>query len=375
MLESRTLELVRRSRDAAASMEDIQAAAEDFFQAVQEATHDDISEASEELARNLDISDPRRAAFLALVCGALAEAGVDPDRFAEPMLQRLSLVLEAATRVVEECEKEMPPFFDEQELEDDDSSDEESFEEDEEEDEEIEDRFEIFERIRSQLGVSWDADCAAWESLDQFWPPAIVALSVSPRLRDKFHYLIDNASRIAEYHEAGHWLGALLVVLEDEPIVVIEPSTGKGILARISGVVDNFQLHVLLMDVFPVSGMLKRRRVSRAVAEVVRGQGPQQIEESIKGAWNLYEWRAVQDGLELPDSSDYCVECWIWNEGTPEDIPVLGGRRVILLGPPSYDRQWEAQRIFERLPADVVVEKVLTKDEVQQWLQQMYNSK
>jgi predicted transposase YbfD/YdcC/predicted RNase H-like HicB family nuclease len=105
-------------------------------------------------------------------------------------------------------------------------------------------------------------------------------------------------------------------------------------------------------------------------AEVVRGQGPQQIEESIKGAWNLYEWRAVQDGLELPDSSDYCVECWIWNEGTPDDIPVLGGRRVILLGPPSYDRQWEAQRIFERLPADVVVEKVLTKDEVQQWLQQ-----
>lgn len=372
MLQGRTLELVRQSRDAAASMDDIQAAAQNFFQAVQEATHDEINEASEELARNLDISDPSRAAFLALVCGALAEAGADPDRFAEPMLQRLSLVLEAAARVVEECEKEMPPDPDDQELEDDDSSDDDSFEED---DEEIDDRFEIFEEIRSQLGEAWDADCAAWESLDQFWPPAIVALSVSPRLRDKFHYLIDNATRIADYHEAGHWLAALLVVLVDEPIVVIEPSTGKGILARISGVVDNFQLHVLLMDVFPVSGMLKRRRVSQAVAEVVRGQGPQQIDESIKGAWNLYDWRAVQEGLELPDSSDYCVEWWIWGEGTPDDIPALGGRRVILLGPPSYDRQWVAQRIFERLPADVVVEKVLTKDEVQQWLQQMYDSK
>ena len=45
-----------------------------------------------------------------------------------------------------------------------------------------------------------------------------------------------------------------------------------GILGRISGVVDNFQLNVLPMDGFPKSGLFARRRVPARVAEVENPQ-------------------------------------------------------------------------------------------------------
>jgi hypothetical protein len=164
----------------------------------------------------------------------------------------------------------------------------------------------------------------------------------------------------------------MLSVLETEPILVIEPETRLGIIARISGVVDNFQLNVLLMDGFPRPGFLGRRRVPRRVADVALGRGPQHSDDVVTGVWNLYTWAAIGPGLRLPDTSDFgSSACWIWNEGVPEDIPLFDDRRVILLGPPSYQRTWRSQRLFSKLPAKLEIERKLTKDEVSGWLLRM----
>jgi hypothetical protein len=139
-----------------------------------------------------------------------------------------------------------------------------------------------------------------------------------------------------------------------------------------SGVVDNFQLHMILMDIFPHAGLLKRKRITKEVADLAKGIGPQNLEATVTGAWNLYDWRAVQAKLQLPEESQFDgVAYWIWNEGTPADIPTLNGRRVILLGPPTYKRQWGAVRTFERLPAEIVIERALNRNEVKEWLEQM----
>lgn len=82
--------------------------------------------------------------------------------------------------------------------------------------------------------------------------------------------------------------------------------------------------------------------------------------------------RALSGHFSLPDDSS---AFWIWNEGTPADIPVFDGRRVILLGPASYPRSWQSQRMFDNLPAKLEIEHKLTKDEIQDWLQRMLTAK
>ena len=50
-----------------------------------------------------------------------------------------------------------------------------------------------------------------------------------------------------------------------------------------SGIVENFQLDTLLMDEFPRDAP----RVSKDAVAVARGSGPQQIDETVTGVWNL----------------------------------------------------------------------------------------
>ena len=109
-----------------------------------------------------------------------------------------------------------------------------------------------------------------------------------------------------------------------------------------------------------------------AAAEIARGNGPQQVSEMVTSVWNLYTWQALGPGLTLPDGSDYDTgRHWKWYEGVPLDIVVFEGRRVILLGPPSYPRSWQAQRLFDKLPAALDIERALTKAECGNWLEQM----
>lgn len=222
-----------------------------------------------------------------------------------------------------------------------------------------------FEEIRKRKSELSPEPAAAWEALKQYWCFAIAVLSASPEARAEASPLRSAAAAIAPYHPGGRWLELLLSVLHQAPALVIEPQTRRGMLAKISGVADNFQLNVLLMDAFPLAEGLPRR-VSQKVVEVASGRGPQQIQDAVRGAWNLYTWRAIRRDLTLPDPGDLDSKTnWIWNEGTPEQIPVFDRRRVILLGPPSYARGWGARRTFSRLPAALECERILTADEVE----------
>jgi hypothetical protein len=290
---------------------------------------------------------------VALVCGALVERGCDPAAIAQPLCERLQSLLEAAAVLADACRARMPKP--EGKDQDPDAT---------------------FENVRQQLTSQMPLETAAWEALKEFWRPAIAVFSVGASSRAAARGLRDLAAKIADHHEAGHWLRLMLSVLDDEPILVIEPKTGLGILARISGIVENFQLNVLLMDGFPKAGFFARRRIPHRVADVARGAGPQQTEDIVTGVWNLYTWQAIEPGLKLPDPNNYGANAhWIWNEGSPEDIPVFQGRRVILLGPPSYPRSWRSQRMFDKLPARLECERKLTRDEITDWLQRMIAAK
>lgn len=58
---------------------------------------------------------------------------------------------------------------------------------------------------------------------------------------------------------------------------------------------------------------------------------------------------------------------WIWNEGRPDEIPMIDGARLVVLDPPPYVRGWNSGRAYPLLRASVEVSP-LPEHEAQRWL-------
>ncbi|MER7492033.1 hypothetical protein ABT033_05175 [Streptomyces pharetrae] len=205
----------------------------------------------------------------------------------------------------------------------------------------------LFDRVGAE-------EALAWFSLPQ-WEMASVALlnhrqvrtaldgSLRTRLLRALH-----AVREATGHDTKCLTYALLV-LDDEPLVVLHRPTGTGYAMRMSGIGDNFQLHTLLADVLVGGGQVPGRAPSAQEAAVCRDVPGQVL---TTGSFNL-----MTPGGE-----------WVWNEGTPSDIPVVDGVRLLVLDPPPYERSWPAGRFFPGMRGDLVLERVLDAAETRRWL-------
>ncbi|MFU0438066.1 hypothetical protein ACLZH7_06305 [Streptomyces sp. BG2AG] len=143
-------------------------------------------------------------------------------------------------------------------------------------------------------------------------------------------------------------LSYALQVLDDEPLVVLHRPSATGYLLRLSGIGDNFQLHTLLADALIGGGHVAGRAPSPqevAVCRETRGQ----VETA--GSFEL----VAPDGGRL------------WNEGTPADIPVVDGVRLLVLDEPSYTRSWPAGRFFPGMRGDLILERALEPEETERW--------
>ena len=317
--------------------------------AIGRATPAESREALATLASGLNSLDPEPAGVASRVVGAMIEAGHDPQPARAAMLGALQQTLPVCASMVDEARAEVGEPDPELDLNDD-----------------VIDEWLADQHAHALNEVAGRRPSAleAWQRLHEIWPGAIALLSVDPAARAEARELAPVGERIEEFHVAGGWLRAMLTVLDDEPYVAIEPATRTGIVGRMSGIVENFQLNTLLMDEFPRD----EPRVSKQAVAVARGKGPQQIDETVTGVWNLYSYGALRPGGELPEATDRTyADTWIWNEGMPADIPVLAGHRVILLGPASPERSWPAQRMFLKLPARLTAE-LLDVSELDAWL-------
>jgi hypothetical protein len=294
------------------------------------------------------LESPTRAAFAATAAGALIEGDADPRPLVEPLVKLLHNVTPPAVRLFEASAVDDPA---------------------------AKDAVDQFEANLKRIAPTMPDDAKAWEALQRLYPPVVAVCSVAPEARAAARDLVPTLTPMSRYNPSAHWIVKMLRVLDNEPYLAIEPETQLGIRGRMSGISENFQLNVLLMDIFPAKrSWLSRpkRRVSEAAARVSRGEGPQQLEESVTGFWNLYSWHAVKPDGTLPAYSDHNARgTWIWNEAVPADIPTFEGHRVILLGPASYQRGWDAQRDFLRLKAELTIDEQLSAHDVQDWLNKM----
>ncbi len=148
-------------------------------------------------------------------------------------------------------------------------------------------------------------------------------------------------------------LAYALAVLDDEPLVVLHKPTGTGFEVRIGGIGDNFQLHTLLAHVLVGGGHVPGAAPSAESVRLATDPEPAQgrTQTIATGAFELF----AADGER------------IWNEGLPDDIPVVEGRRLLVLDEPDYQRSWNADRFFPHLPGTAELVRVLAAEETRSW--------
>lgn len=331
-----------------------------------------------------------RAGIAALVCGALVEGGADPEIALEPLLERLPQVLAGARDYLRRCrqrhlEQTGALLEDDADLADTDDGSRAAqlladvspgahggtVEHDEEE---------LLEPEIPASVAAWVAErhpdqARAWHALDFWCQPAIAMLSRAEELRASLEREVfrDTLEVLRHEHRGAAYLWQLIEVLDDEPLLVLDPVTRRGFRLRISGISDNFQLQVLLAARLmgdAEAGMLSGVRPSSAALDVARGDGPQQIDETFVASWELFGWQALRSDSTLPDpleAPDHHVPV----DDIPAAIPDFEGVRTVLLGRSPRPRSWSIARMFGALHASIELEAVLGASEVDAILQRM----
>ena len=319
----------RSGQDASEALDQIRGA---FSQA----TKEEVVAAGPRLSAVLPDVPAGPAGIVAVVIGACVEGGAEPMACAIPVLEGAETAVAAA---LEFCNRWA--------LSEDDEYPEPTM---------GDAPPEVIDRIGGSEDPTAVSAVSGWWTLPQ-WEQASIAvlshkevrLAVLPRPD-----LDERARSLAAASGAGQFLLAALQVLDDERMVVIHRPSGKGFEFTIGGIADNFQLHTLLAAELVIPGHVPGTPPTELAVAACRGAtstAPTGYEST--GSFNLV----------APDGT------WIWNEGTPGDIPLLGDTRLLVLDPPPYERMWSAGRLFPSMTAQLELERILSPDDVSRYMQ------
>lgn len=287
------------------------------------------------LAEGIAEAPPNLGGFLAVISGAWIERGADPAPVGRAVVQRTGEVTAAALAFAnawEEATGGKPP----PDMEDQPSQ-------------------RVFDTVAPGLGDGAAAAMTAWFALPKYALAGCTVLQMAPLLRAS---LDDRDLRARAAGQAARHLGqmehyqALLRVLDGERLLVLDRASGKGWTVAISGIGDNFQLHVLLGGALigRPGGLPGERPAPEILACFLDAETPPGP-PVVSSPWNLVDAHGE----------------WIWNEGVPADIPVVNGTRVVVIDPPAYQRTFPAGRRFPLMPATMRVEGAHLPEDLAGW--------
>jgi hypothetical protein len=160
------------------------------------------------------------------------------------------------------------------------------------------------------------------------------------------------AAVLADRSASARWMHALTLVLDDEPMIVLDPGSGRGFQLTMSGIGDSYQLHTLLADRLAarVPGLEPPERSWVAAATdsppILPGGGVIQRRCRLFGGYGSY----------------------VYPEGHPADIQPLDGARVLVLHPPLGRFTWSAGRTYEHMRPTLTLDRELDPAETASWL-------
>ncbi|MEV6842643.1 hypothetical protein [Actinoplanes sp. NPDC051411] len=172
------------------------------------------------------------------------------------------------------------------------------------------------------VAVSW-FDAPHWVNL-------LITLLGRREFRDAMEPLAglaEDAAELADRVPRAYWLGGLFAVLDDEPVVVLDPASGRGFRLTMSGVGDNFQLHTLLAD----------RLIGDGEGGLLAGVRPE-------AAWVAAATDAPAEVAGKPIERRFrlfdATGEYVAPEGRPSEIARVEGARVLVIHPPNGSYQW-----------------------------------
>lgn len=209
------------------------------------------------------------------------------------------------------------------------------------------------EQVQDRLGPDYDSvwytPHFGWHTL-HMWEKASVAVLADPQLRRKLKNrdeLVRLAERLEpEYGDLQCVLRALLL-LDDEPLLVMDRASGKAFRMRMSGIAGNYQLQTLLAGILVGDGHLA-------------GQAPSPEAVAISSTAPI-DMNRLNDLPHATECFNFAEPSgrWIWSETTPSRIPVVDGVRQLVLDPPVYRHMYRAVRFLPRVPGILELEAVL----------------
>lgn len=356
-------ELITRATTSG-SLQDLQRATAQVHQGLPRATPAERDEALRRLSAKLPQMHPVPAAKFAVTCGAIVELGGDPHVSGPALIPLLPDTLDGATRFYELCEEKARADG--------------LVAEDEEEDEEAPPADELAEKYFEAVYAENPEPAWAYLGAQDISLAVIAHLARSKQLRKAAHgmpdALLNKSLTYDRVFQGGHsFLTKMLLMLDDEPLLVLDTDQNKGYRVTFGGIPDNFQLHTQLMGHLlgdPNDGWIEAegfdlKAVRYAMTHVCDDKAP-----AVTGAFNLWNWTGVQPDGTLPRPGT-ANDHWVWNEGVPADIVPFEGLRVVVLGPPPYSRGWRGGLIFSGLTPEFVVNEKLPPSAVTEWLRKL----
>ncbi|NDW17673.1 hypothetical protein D0T53_01925 [Dysgonomonas sp. 216] len=342
--------------DDSSSNDDVSAALRQIYQLIPDAGDEDFNKALKSIFSLVKLPNIDRAAMAASICGYLVENGYPGDVIVGDFIELYDSLLDSSAPFFEAYYKRIEGF---------DKSDDETEEK----------TNEIFQNLWQERLESAPQEIGAVVCLDKFFPCGISLFSADRKaFSSGKEKLNTKVSAFAEANQGCYWFDKLFTVLFDEPVVVIDMDTNRGFTGKMSGIVDNFQLQLVLMG---INGFNDEVNINDEDLDIIHGFGSQSSESVVEGKWNMYDCHLIGKGgweelinnkkASVDKARDF-MDTWIWSEGSPADIPVKNGHRVILLGQPSYIRNLSIQRTFKNLEAYVEIEKKLTSEEIAEFL-------
>lgn len=344
------------------SRDELQRLSGETYRHIGRAEQAELDDGLGRLAGALARAHPMAAGVVALTCGGFVENGGDPAVSFGPLLDRLPPMLADTARFFDRC----------LELHAADRTPAAGEDEDDEPD--------VYELADRFLRPVYEADPALAIGYNNYRPmylSAVAHLSASKALRTTLPRkaeLLELSDQVDRYGRGGRsFLTKMLLVLDDEPLVVLDPGQRRGYRLTIGGVADNFQLHVLLAGALigdPAAGWLDYPPPEPAAVAVARGGagGPNDYATASFFTWNWTALRPAGRTVGAGPVDPVGTAERVWNEGVPADIVPFDGGRLVLLGPALYSSSWNAGRVFSDLPPEVRVDARLTPDEVDRWL-------
>ncbi|MFI1653097.1 hypothetical protein ACH4XT_40085 [Streptomyces avidinii] len=208
-------------------------------------------------------------------------------------------------------------------------------------------------------GDVWHAPYFGWLTVHR-WEQAAVAVLADPRVRaglDGPDPIADRPALVELTRRLEPHIGDLqcaqraLLLLDDEPLLVLDRASGRAFRLRMGGIADNYQLQTLLGALLIGGGHLP-------------GEAPstEAVALSTDAPIDMDRLNELPGTLECFNFSEPSGR-WIWSATTPDRIPAADGVRRLVLDPPVMRHHYSAVRFLPRVPGRLELEAVLEPDE------------